>query len=432
MIKNIIFDIGKVLLGFDWDEYANSIFDPETADAVTKALWHTGYWSELDRGVLSEEEILQLFYDAAPEYKTEIDKAYNEVGLCVRRRDWAIPMVDSLRDRGYKVYYLSNLSEHIMDVGRHALDFTEHMDGGIFSCHVKSIKPDPAIYLKLIEKYDLIPGECLFIDDHEDNIAVGRALGMKGIIFENQQQLETDLEQALTKDTGHNEITVLCYGDSNTYGYDPSTGSRYPYDKRWTTILQERLGDGYEVVNEGLNGRTTAYDRPGADWKNGIRTLISSMGTHKPIDILIIMLGTNDCIAGIDLDADDITEGMRNLIHAAKITSPELQGYVPEIIIVTPAALRLGAEYSFFEEDPESARMSHELAARYERLAAEELTRHVNAAESADVSVLDGVHLSEEGHAQLAELIYEAITEHTGKEVVDKINSLKEGSGIRP
>ena len=432
MIKNIIFDIGNVLIGFDWDEYASSMFDPETARKVTDALWMTGYWSELDRGVLSEDEILELFYSAAPDCRAEIDKAYNEVGQCVRRREWVIPLVDSLKERGYNVYYLSNLSEHIMSVGSEALDFTEHMDGGVFSCHVRKIKPDPGIYLDLIDKYGLIPAECIFIDDHEDNIAVGRALGMKGIVFESHDQLISDLDQALVKDATHDRITVMCYGDSNTYGYDPATGGRYPYDVRWTSILERRLGDEYEVVNEGLNGRTTAYDRPGASWKNGIRSFLSSIGTHKPVDILAIMLGTNDCLAGIDLDAEDIMDGMKALISAARETSPEMQGYVPEIIIITPAALNADAGLSPFSDglDPEAAAMSRELADMYRELARDELVGFIDASDIG-TSELDGVHLSPEGHARLADLVYAEITDRTGEEMHGRITSAGEG-GVKP
>ena len=91
---------------------------------------------------------------------------------------------------------------------------------------------------------------------------------------------------------GKETINILCYGDSNTYGFNPNPYSyRYPYEKRWTSILSEKLGAGYVIAPEGLNGRTTAFDRPGEPWKNGKRSLIYSLATHKPVDIVIIMLG---------------------------------------------------------------------------------------------------------------------------------------------
>ena len=221
MIKNIVFDIGRVLIGFEWADYMASLFDPETAEKVTAAMWGTGYWKELDIARLTDDEILDLFYSAAPEYKSEIREAFDRVGECVKRREWAIPLIDRLKEQGYRVLYLSNFSGHVMGSNPQALDFVSHMDGGIFSCDINIIKPDTGIYTKLIEKYALIPEECIFIDDHRDNVAAARKCGMKAIKFESKEQFDADLEKALNKDRGHDKISVLCYGDSNTYGYDP-------------------------------------------------------------------------------------------------------------------------------------------------------------------------------------------------------------------
>lgn len=226
MIKNIVFDIGRVLIGFEWNDYILSLFDEKTADKVTGAMWGTGYWKQLDIALLTDEEILELFYSAAPEYKDQILEAFERVGECVKRRDWAIPLIKDLKEKGYRVLYLSNFSEHVMGSNRDALDFVPHMDGGVFSCDINVIKPAAGIYTALLEKYSLLPEECLFIDDHRDNVSAAKKCGMKGIVFENRQQLEIDLDKALTKDRGHDRITVLCYGDSNTYGYDPYTYSR--------------------------------------------------------------------------------------------------------------------------------------------------------------------------------------------------------------
>ena len=178
-IKNIIFDIGKVLVGFEWKEYVLSLFDEETARAVTKAMWDEDRWYELDRGVLPEEEILESFYRADPEHKAEIRETYDRAGECVQRRDYVIPWIESLKEAGFRVYFLSNYSEHLMQANPEALDFVPHMDGGVFSCHVKAIKPDPAIYHALLEKYGLDPQECVFLDDQERNITAARQLGIR-------------------------------------------------------------------------------------------------------------------------------------------------------------------------------------------------------------------------------------------------------------
>ena len=411
MIRNIVFDIGMVLLGFDPWSAVRSLYDEETSKRIMNAIFGTGYWNELDRAVLSEEQILELFYSAEPGLKKEIKHVFDNVDRSVRKQSWPIPLIDGLREKGYGVYYLSNMSEHMIDAGRDAFDFVSHMDGGIFSCHVKMIKPDPGIYKALFDKYGLVPEECLFIDDVPDNIAMAKKLGMKGIVFEDYGHFMADLDKALTKDASHDKVSVLCYGDSNTYGYDPYTGGRYPFDKRWTTILGEMLGDRYEVIPEGLNGRTTAYDRPGAAWKNGISSFVACLGTHKPVDYIIIMLGTNDCNAGLGLSAEQIAGGMETLVRIVEEEAPGLQGYVPEIIVVAPAAIQGDYEKSpfAFELTPESVQKSIDIGPLYRKIADNHSVRFADATSGIEVSP-DCEHLTEEGHRQIAQLFFDTIT----------------------
>ena len=195
MINTIIFDIGRVLIGFEWRDYLDGLFDKETADRVTAAMWETRYWHELDRAVLPLSEIVSLFHSAAPDRAAEIDEAFGRVGECVKRRDWVIPLIDGLRANGYRVLYLSNFSEHVMSSNPEALDFLPHMDGGIISKDVHVIKPDPEIYRLLIRKYDLVPEECLFIDDHQENVDAGEALGIRGLVFTDYARLCEDLRR---------------------------------------------------------------------------------------------------------------------------------------------------------------------------------------------------------------------------------------------
>ena len=195
MITTIVFDIGGVLIGFDWESYSHSLFDKETAREVSAAMFETGYRDELDVAVRTEEEILASFYRARPAYREQILEAFERVGECVTRRDWVIPYIQDLKARGYRVLYLSNYSEHVMRANRAALDFVPHMDGGVFSCDEHVIKPDPAIYRRLIAKYGLTPEECLFIDDRQNNVDAARTLGMRAILFENEGQMRSDVER---------------------------------------------------------------------------------------------------------------------------------------------------------------------------------------------------------------------------------------------
>ena len=102
--------------------------------------------------------------------------------------------------------------------------------------------------------------------------------------------------------------TVLCYGDSNTWGYDPATRTRYPPHVRWTGVLATRLGAEYRVVEEGLNGRTTRWDDPIEPGRNGLTYLRPCIESHQPLDVIIIMLGTNDLKRRFDLSASDIAQ----------------------------------------------------------------------------------------------------------------------------
>ena len=105
--------------------------------------------------------------------------------------------------------------------------------------------------------------------------------------------------------------TILCYGDSNTYGYNPVNGLRYPKDVRWTGVLQKMLGEEYEVIEEGCNGRTTVFEDAKEPWKAGLGYLRPCLNTHKPIDFVIMMLGSNDLKRMFHASAQEIADGRR-------------------------------------------------------------------------------------------------------------------------
>lgn len=199
MIKTIVFDIGRVLIGFEWDEYGESLFDVETAAAVKSATFGGPHWKEQDRGVLDTERIHNDMVDIAPHYETEIRTALDRVGECTTRKSYAIPWIESLKAQGYQVLYLSNYSDFVRGKSTHALDFLDYMDGGVFSYKEKCIKPDREIYEILFRRYDLDPTACVFIDDSEPNIVAARELGMKGIVFENYEQAAKELAEMLAK-----------------------------------------------------------------------------------------------------------------------------------------------------------------------------------------------------------------------------------------
>ena len=190
MIRAVIFDIGAVLIRFDWDAFMKKLFADETVrNAVTAAMWHNPDWNALDRGVLPLEDVLALFTENAPDYAEQIREALMRLGEAPEKQPYAIPWVDELKAAGYRVYFLSNYFEFLMQEAPQVLDFIPHMDGGVFSCQEKITKPEPEIYQRLFARYGLKPGECVFIDDSAANTAAAEALGMKAFLFTDYAEI---------------------------------------------------------------------------------------------------------------------------------------------------------------------------------------------------------------------------------------------------
>ena len=146
--------------------------------------------------------------------------------------------------------------------------------------------------------------------------------------------------------------TILCYGDSNTYGLMPDSPDRYPRDVRWTGILQKKLGEDYYVIEEGLSGRTTLWDDPIEEHKNGKKYLLPCLETHKPLDLVVIMLGTNDL------------------------------------------------DHMFFDVEERSGALGH----YYSQLAEKYKIEYLEPGDAIETNELDGIHYSAKGHAAMAEL----------------------------
>ena len=199
--------------------------------------------------------------------------------------------------------------------------------------------------------------------------------------------------------------TVLCYGDSNTYGYVPETGMRYPKEIRYPGRLQSLLGQEYSVVEEGCNGRTTTHDDPIDGWKNGLDYLRPCLYSHKPVDIVILMLGSNDLKATFKLTAAEISEGAGQLVDVIKEFTAEKQGFVPKIVLVSPPELGEGIKTSpFYGSFLESAvAESKRFPEFYKKIADEKGCVFFDAAKHIYPSDTDSLHLTPEGHRILAD-----------------------------
>ncbi len=198
--------------------------------------------------------------------------------------------------------------------------------------------------------------------------------------------------------------TVLCYGDSNTWGSDPETGERFAPDVRWPGVLRRSLGEGYWVIEEGLGGRTTVRDDPieGAH-KNGRTYLRACLESHKPIDLVTIMLGTNDLKARFAASASDIAQGAASLAGEALRSGCGPGGGAPVVVLISPPALgRLTDMAEMFEGATEKSRLFPE---HYRRFSEQQGCGFLDASEVIASSDIDGIHLEAAEHRKLGEAV---------------------------
>lgn len=195
MIKTIIFDIGNVLADFTWEQKYRSLgFTEDVLERVSKATVLSKDWDEYDRGILTDEEILSRFIQNDPEIEAAIRLSQEHFKGLVSRNDYAISWIRELKDKGFQVLYLSNFSRKAHVECADALDFMAYTDGGIMSYTVKCIKPEAQIYQLLIDKYQLIPEECVFFDDRQENLDGARKAGIRTILFQNKEQAVKELQ----------------------------------------------------------------------------------------------------------------------------------------------------------------------------------------------------------------------------------------------
>lgn len=206
---------------------------------------------------------------------------------------------------------------------------------------------------------------------------------------------------------------ILCYGDSNTYGYVPAgSGRRYSENVRWTGRLAALLGEGYTVIEEGLPGRTAdlCEEYP---WKEGISYFKASLSTHRPVDMAVIMLGTNDLKKSFGRDAEAIAETVEIIVRETEEFLEEKQNYAPKILLISPARLDESVISGAFgsDFDMRSVAVSRGLAEPYRAIALKYDCLFLDAAEYTPVSTKDGLHLDAEGHRKLSDAVFRVIAE---------------------
>ena len=195
MIKNVIFDVGKVLV--EWDThmaFKKMGFDDETEKAVADATVNSPDWEEFDRSVLSNDRQLDFFISKAPKYEREIRLFWENIGLPIYQYDYSMDWIKGLKESGYHVYILSNYSRWTYDNTQEALSFLNYVDGQVFSFEVHQIKPEPEIYQSLLKKYNLNAEECVFIDDRLVNVNAAKEQGIHTIQFTDYETAKSELQ----------------------------------------------------------------------------------------------------------------------------------------------------------------------------------------------------------------------------------------------
>jgi lysophospholipase L1-like esterase len=201
--------------------------------------------------------------------------------------------------------------------------------------------------------------------------------------------------------------TVLCFGDSNTWGYVPGTdGERWPRETRWPVRLQAALGEDWDVIAEGLNGRTATVDSPVAEGRNGLTYLMPCLHSHKPIDLVVIYLGTNDAGDRYSLPAETVAGAVGRLVKVVR-TSEAGPGYAaPQVLVVCPPPFgRLDPEGSFANAGGKSRQLGRWFAEMCTELGCE----LIDLDGIASYSDLDGIHLDADGQAAVAAAVEERV-----------------------
>ena len=206
--------------------------------------------------------------------------------------------------------------------------------------------------------------------------------------------------------------TILCFGDSNTHGTmamsAPGDLGRYPRGTRWPDVLAAELGAAYAVIAEGHPGRTTVLDDPlEGEYKSGLRALPVLLESHRPIELVVVMLGTNDLKARFALPPSDIAIGVERLLEVIGTSTAGPGGRAPRALVVAPAPIVetgfLGAMFAG------GAARSHRLAAELADVAARRDAGFCDAGQFGEVDPGDGIHLTAAAHEAIGKALAAAI-----------------------
>ena len=203
---------------------------------------------------------------------------------------------------------------------------------------------------------------------------------------------------------------VLCFGDSLTFGFDPATGGRFAPEDRWPDVMAAELGDEHTVITEALPGRTTVFDSPYAPTRSGADMLPAVLESHAPVDLVIIMLGTNDLQGPLELSARHSASGLWTLVDIVNRSNAAPDAGKPACLVIAPPPLNdpKGFMGVFYEGREDEAR---ELPRHFRTICEQTGTPFLDAGEFVQTSQVDGVHMDRDAQRTLGSAIAQKVQE---------------------
>lgn len=203
---------------------------------------------------------------------------------------------------------------------------------------------------------------------------------------------------------------ILCFGDSLTYGSDHVNNTRLDVSRRWTGVVQKMLGEKYEIIEEGLGGRTTELDDPNREGRNGLLYFKGSVASHVPLDLVVILIGTNDLKKKFDRTPQQIASSFEKYKEAIKLACDKWGFKYPKVLLVAPPLVyeaNTPKDWGFAG----AGEKSKQLAQAYKNIADRLGFEFLNLAPIAKPSEFDGTHLEDKENAKVADAIYTKIVQ---------------------
>ncbi|CCU80648.1 HAD-superfamily hydrolase, subfamily IA, variant 3 [Halanaerobium saccharolyticum subsp. saccharolyticum DSM 6643] len=195
MIKNIVFDLGNVLLDFDPERYLEALgYQGKVKEQLKSEIFKTDEWLMLDRGTISQEEAVEIWQQRNPDLRGEIADVMTDWEKILTLKKESLEILESLAAKNYNLYILSNFHEKAFTYVSNKYNFFDYFDGKVISADIGMIKPDPEIYEHLLNKFNLEAGTTLFIDDSQKNIAAAINKGIRVIHFKDAASLKEELK----------------------------------------------------------------------------------------------------------------------------------------------------------------------------------------------------------------------------------------------